>query len=515
VKIDRAKLNTLLRSGLNPDIKTRKQLAANLGMDPTSITRWFSNRDRLGNPRYPVVPDRHVTLILQIFKLDPISLSLSDDEFRRHCFELSLARADENSDAQQKVLTRMENIAQRRLTIPDYGPSSRKKPIILTCAITILGLIIWLAMYENNDPDIVVATDKSSNSTMKCWTGYSSELGTFAKEDKADPCHYGKLFHNALALLKNGNKSEHFLQSAAARDYMLFLSQSLDQRRRLDKGVLNMELGRVELQQHNYPAAFALFQTAIKELVALPEQSVELLLELNVLIGSAIYAKQSWQDARQSYEYFLLSEPFSGVPEESTVEVLAAGLQWRKKALSAMNNGNLTQAHAHIESALQEDLRNFRELHFSLASNWLVLSQIHALQGEWSAAGDYLQRAIALDIQLFGEQHPRVAQDKLILTLLTLREGNVTEALHTFKPLYALLTEASVFEQSGTQIGHWLHVGLNHLNEVQQMHDQAARSELQTAAWSNLSRALTQTHPIIPKQFAANLFTEIPSLSSQ
>jgi len=70
LKIDRAKLNTILKSGLNPKVKTRKQLAVCLGLDPTSLTRWFASKDRLGKPRYPVVPDRHVTKILAIFNLN-------------------------------------------------------------------------------------------------------------------------------------------------------------------------------------------------------------------------------------------------------------------------------------------------------------------------------------------------------------------------------------------------------------------------------------------------------------
>jgi hypothetical protein len=49
MKTDRNKLNTLLHSGLNPEIKTRKQLAAYLSLDPTSLTRWLANKDRLGN----------------------------------------------------------------------------------------------------------------------------------------------------------------------------------------------------------------------------------------------------------------------------------------------------------------------------------------------------------------------------------------------------------------------------------------------------------------------------------
>ena len=86
MKIDRNKLNTLLRSGLNPEIRTRKNLAAHLGLDPTSLTRWFASRDRLGNPRYPVVPDRHVTKILQLFNLDPQTLNLEDAVFRQYWF---------------------------------------------------------------------------------------------------------------------------------------------------------------------------------------------------------------------------------------------------------------------------------------------------------------------------------------------------------------------------------------------------------------------------------------------
>ena len=127
VKIDKNKLNTLLRSGLNPEIKTRKHLAAQLGLDPTSLTRWFATRDRLGNPRYPVVPDRHVTKILALFNLSPQCLSLNEEEFRHHCFELSLKHKKGQNDLRQK------NVVLRELSIEEYSaPNNKTFPLILS-----------------------------------------------------------------------------------------------------------------------------------------------------------------------------------------------------------------------------------------------------------------------------------------------------------------------------------------------------------------------------------------------
>lgn len=287
LKIDKNKLNTLLRSGLNPEIKTRKQLAAYLGLDSTSLTRWFATRDRLGNPRYPVVPDRHVTKILDIFGLSPQCLSLDEEEFRHHCFELSL----QDKKGQNEV--RQQNVALRQLSIEEYSTPNRKIFPLLLLIVFITSLIAWYFisgksnLFEQSSSSKI----KSSVSKTKCWAGFSSSLGDFKREDVADPCHYGKLFHQAMSQLKTKNlslpKSKAQQKSAneivASQNYLLFLSKQLDQRRLNDKISLNVELGKNALRQLNYLGAQNHFNTAHNILTSSTVQDPKILAEILTL----------------------------------------------------------------------------------------------------------------------------------------------------------------------------------------------------------------------------------------
>jgi hypothetical protein len=288
VKIDRNKLNAILRSGLNPEIKTRKQLAAHLSLDPTSLTRWFSSRDRLGNPRYPVVPDRHVTKILQLFKIDSHSLNLNNEEFRQYCFENSLSQSSHQSDLEQKQKLRLENASQRKLIISNYSTGRSKRPFIVIASIIMLSVMAWYFIkpfHFNNLKSLASENDETVN-MVKCWTGYSPTLGVFDEEDKADPCHYGKLFHNALLQLKAENnqlklsipQTEH----SASQHYLTFLFKQLESRRITDNITLNIELGKSELHRSNYQAAQTYFQTASEMLTTLPKPSPQMLSEISI-----------------------------------------------------------------------------------------------------------------------------------------------------------------------------------------------------------------------------------------
>jgi len=285
VKIDKNKLNTILRSGLNPEIKTRKQLAAQLGLDPTSLTRWFATRDRLGNPRYPVVPDRHVTKILALFNLSPQCLSLDEEEFRHHCFELSLKYKKGKNDLRQK------NAVQRKLTVEEYSAANNRTFPLLLLFVLISLAIAWY--FISGKSDLFEQSQSSqieySVTKSKCWAGYSSSLGHFEQEDKADPCHYGKLFHQAMSQLKAENQSH--LQSqpipmgdvTASKNYLLFLSEKLEQRRLNDKISLHIELAKSELRQSNYLAAQKYFKTANDILASSVDPDAKVLAEISML----------------------------------------------------------------------------------------------------------------------------------------------------------------------------------------------------------------------------------------
>jgi len=290
VKIDKNKLNTLLRSGLNPEIKTRKQLAAQLGLDPTSLTRWFATRDRLGNPRYPVVPDRHVTKILALFNLSAQCLSLDEEEFRQHCFELSL----QVKKGQNEV--RQQNVALRKLSIEEYSAPNNKTFPLLLLSVLITSAIAWYFisgktdLFEQSEPSKI----ETSVTKTKCWAGFSSELGSFKEDDDADPCHYGKLFYQALNQLKAKNQSQSESTStgeyAASQNYLMFLSKQLDQRRLDEKINLNVELGKSELRKLNYLGAQKHFDIASNILSSSVNPDPKILAEIATL-GAQIKAE--------------------------------------------------------------------------------------------------------------------------------------------------------------------------------------------------------------------------------
>jgi len=288
VKIDRNKLNTLLRSGLNPEIKTRKQLAAHLSLDPTSLTRWFSSRDRLGNPRYPVVPDRHVTKIFQLFNLDPQSLNLDDETFRQYCFENSLNQTNLQNELEQKKKLRLEQALQRKLDITDYP--TEKNSSALLAIITIIVLLFLGGYFINNlyfnELNSIDSKNNLTTQNSQCWTGYSPSLGVFKQEDKADPCHYGKLFHNALIQLKAENNSmslsNNLTEDVATHTYINFLFEQLETRRIQNNITLNIELGKSEMHRSNFQKAQSYFSKANEMLTSLPKANPRLLTEITI-----------------------------------------------------------------------------------------------------------------------------------------------------------------------------------------------------------------------------------------
>ena len=133
---------------------------------------------------------------------------------------------------------------------------------------------------ESQRPELEVSMKKT-----KCWAGFSSSLGDFEQEDEADPCHYGKLFHQAMGELKAENKkqSTSSVEFTASPNYLLFLSQQLEQRRVDEKISLYVELGKSELRQLNYLSAQNRFDIAHNILSSSAHSDPKILAELLTL----------------------------------------------------------------------------------------------------------------------------------------------------------------------------------------------------------------------------------------
>ena len=297
MKINREKLNALLKSGLNPEVKTRKQLAEKLDLDPTSLTRWFATRDRLGNPRYPVVPDRHLNNILLVFNLAPECFALDDEEFHRYCFELAAQRQDSELSDQKKLLTRQDKVERRRLTIPMSPMRRRRVTAYVSFATVVICLGLWFIWEGSQSSDIseplVIATNQE-----ECWGGFAQDSNEFDYDDASDPCHYRKLMHKALKQLKAQNRDNTGAREVtvdATGDYIAFLSEKLNQRHEMEKAVLNYELGRSALQRGNYTEALTYLQRAKQGLNTLENDSPELKNEVEQFIleaENAVFADQ-------------------------------------------------------------------------------------------------------------------------------------------------------------------------------------------------------------------------------
>lgn len=278
MKIDRDKLNTLLRSGLHPEINTRKKLAAEMGLDPTSITRWFAVRDRLGNPRFPVIPDRHVSRILEIFNAQPQWLSLDNEAFRQQCFETAVELTKKAELSEHEKALRLKRIEQRRLDIDDYLLDERSSLSWKFGLLVLFGMaVVFTAIYfqrSNSAADMTQdaitpwTTTKLNHSSIfdvieeeKCWQGFSDLAGDYDEPDPADPCHYAKLMNRALIQLQADNSNaklavkKDFESLNAQHDYLLFLSEKLDQRRLKQRVILNLELSKSEFRRNNFGQA--------------------------------------------------------------------------------------------------------------------------------------------------------------------------------------------------------------------------------------------------------------------
>ena len=134
--------------------------------------------------------------------------------------------------------------------------------------VLISSAIAWYFISGKSDffEQSTAANIEYSGKKTKCWSGFSSSLGNFTQEDKSDPCHYGKLFHQAMSQLKVKNDEQSQAISTgefnASQDYILFLSEQLDQRRLDEKISLNLALGKSELRRLNYIAAQHYFELA-------------------------------------------------------------------------------------------------------------------------------------------------------------------------------------------------------------------------------------------------------------
>lgn len=402
MKITRAKLNAMLRSGLRGDITTRKQLAAHLGLEPTSLTRWFTSTDSAGNPRYPVVPDRHVTPILQLFSLEPNSLNLSDEDFRQHCIEQSLRDAPIIDNALESELI-SEPITVERTNRPQYYLFGA------VCCLLFGAFSIYYWLNNNEDPLAVSLTNEAQavfdvgveqlhaqlyQKAIESFDRVSEQLKVLGEES---PLQRRAAFHKGLALYGQGNWQQariHYQNTLLTADQIAEFKanhQSADGARGAARGQL--ELGQAHL-------AFGYIQSALDH------------------------------DA----EFFGLDHP-----------IMADN--WIMMGQLEILQNSIAPARLQTEQALQLDRRLFGEDHPRVAEDKMMLALVAVYEGEIGRANtlfsDALEslRVAGLDVKE-GERAEALIAACLHILSNSYQYTDTTAVTAKLSPLFAKLTQA-------------------------------------------------------------------------
>jgi tetratricopeptide (TPR) repeat protein len=99
-------------------------------------------------------------------------------------------------------------------------------------------------------------------------------------------------------------------------------------------------------------------------------------------------------------------------------------------ALSALGNiyrqqGDLSKALDYRTKTIAIDLKLFGENHPSMAANYINLALIYKEQGNLDMAAGYADKALAINLKLYGEKHPVVSKNYSALGLIFEDKGNL------------------------------------------------------------------------------------------
>ncbi|BBI18333.1 tetratricopeptide repeat protein [Neochlamydia sp. S13] len=90
--------------------------------------------------------------------------------------------------------------------------------------------------------------------------------------------------------------------------------------------------------------------------------------------------------------------------------------------------GNLDKAAEYINKALDINLKLFGENHLTVARDYNNLGQIYKEQSNLDKAAEYINKALAIDLKLLGKNHPVVASNYSNLGAIYQAQGNLGQA---------------------------------------------------------------------------------------
>lgn len=517
MKITRHKLNSLLRSGLNPDITTRKQLAKILELDPTSLTRWFASHDRLGNPRYPVVPDRHVKSILRLFSLQPSDLNLSDENFKQFCFDKAFSISNDSKEASTTAELPV-GARENHFIIPE-PKQNITAPWLTVCILGFLAFALTVRSDLKTDSlfklnQMIVDTPNTCWRELKTAALKDNQLGqeppsTFyplrfssdfdSTMEVNERCSYQAILEQGLVVL-NKNPAPKLDNAPSLVDLLAFVSKKLDDSQTERKAILRFEMGRKEIRMQQLQQASVHFSEALELLSSIPSVNEELFKKLSTYSSLANYGDKAWWYARQLSDSVFLNPK---------TEKENLGNSWRAAARADAAIGRTFISSSNIDRALYIDSKHLGYDHPVMASNWLLKSQILNLHGDLRQAREYAHRAIVLDTYLFGENHSRVAQDKMHYAMIILQEGRLSEAYEIYRSGYNFFLRYPFSNHAVLKSGDSFLKSLDLLRKTAGVTNSVETINTNSKAWSELRQALLGHDFMLPRCLTTKIWQQL------
>ena len=103
--------------------------------------------------------------------------------------------------------------------------------------------------------------------------------------------------------------------------------------------------------------------------------------------------------------------------------------------------GNYTQALSYYEKALQIQLQIYGEQHPSVATSYNNIGCVYSDQGDYNKALSYYEKALQIRLQVYGEQHPDVAVSYNNIGLVYSEQGDYDQALSYYEKALSIWSQ--------------------------------------------------------------------------
>jgi tetratricopeptide (TPR) repeat protein len=131
---------------------------------------------------------------------------------------------------------------------------------------------------------------------------------------------------------------------------------------------------------------------------------------------------------------------------------------WVDRARLALAEGDLQTADEHFERALEQIMGSYGPRHLYTAGVMAGMAEMRALQGRLAEAGDYIDKALAIQERIYGPDNHLVTPSWLTKAALSLAAGDQEQARKLIRKARAAVTgtnnprAVASFEQRAQQL---------------------------------------------------------------